>query len=183
VLRRDGITQGEKDFTPLLTKVKSVKPELVFYGGVYPELALLLKQSGKVGLETKWMGGDGIFDASIVKLAGERLTEGVYSTMLSLDPHSIPAAADFVKRYEARYGEIGSFSAYGYDSANVIIAAMRRAGKADREAVLAEVKKTKDFPGILGPMNFDEHGDAIGKSVGVFQIQHGKFAFLEEAKG
>lgn len=182
VLRHDGITQGEKDFTPLLTKIKSVKPELVYYGGVYPELALLLRQANKVGLKAKWMGGDGIYDATLIQLASPAITEGVYATMLGVDPHSLPAAQDFVKRYEARHGQIGSFSAYAYDAANVLIEAIRRAGKKDREAVLKEVRATKDFPGILGPVNFDEKGDAVGKSVGIFQIQNGQFVFLEEIK-
>ncbi len=182
VLRHDGITQGEKDFTPLLTRVKSVRPELVFYGGVYPELALLIKQADKVGFKTRWMGGDGIFDPTLMKLTGPKLAEGIYSTMLGVDPHALPSAQDFVSRYEARYGEIGSFSAYGYDSAAVIIEAIRRAGKADREAVLKEVRATRDFQGVLGAVNFDERGDAIGKSVGLFRVENGKFKFLEEVK-
>jgi len=182
VIRHDGINQGEKDFTPLLTKIKSVRPELIYYGGVYPELALLLKQSGKVGLTVPWMGGDGIFDVSLIQLAGPKLSEGTYSTMLGVDPHSLPGAKDFVSRYEARYGEIGSFSAYAYDATNVIIEAIRRAGSKDREAILKEVRNTKDFQGILGALNFDEHGDAVGKSVGIFKVTNGKFEFIEEAK-
>ena len=182
ILKRNGITQGEKDFTPLLTKIKSVEPELIFYGGVYPELALLIKQAKKVGLEAPWMGGDGIFDVTLIKLATPEHSEGTYATMLGVDPHSLPGAQDFVKRYEARYGEIGSFSAYAYDSTNVLIEAIRRAGKKDREAVLKEVRNTKDFPGILGKINFDSHGDAIGKSVAIFKIENGKFKFLEEVK-
>ncbi len=181
VIRREGVTQGEKDFTPLLTKIKSTKPELVFFGGIYPEMALLLRQAKKVGLETEWMAGDGIFDPSLPKLAGPA-GEGVYATMLGVDPRSLPDAKDFVARYEARYGEIGSFAAYAYDSANVLIDAIRRAGKNDREAILAEMKKTKDFPGILGPVNFDARGDAVGKSVGIFQVRDGKFQFIEEFK-
>lgn len=182
VLQRSGITQGEKDFTPLLTKIKSLEPELVYYGGVYPELALLIKQSKKVGLDAPWMGGDGIFDVTLIKLATPENSEGTYATMLGVDPHSLPEAQDFVKRYEARYGELGSFSAYAYDAANVLIEAIRRAGKKDREAVLQEVKNTKDFQGILGKVNFDSKGDAIGKSVGIFKIEKGRFKFLEEVK-
>lgn len=182
VLFRNGIRQGEKDFTPLLTKAGSVKPELIFYGGVYPELGLLIKQSAKVGLEAPWMGGDGIFDVTLINIATPGLAEGTYATMLGVDPHSLPSAKDFVARYEARYGPIGSFSAYGYDAANVLIEAVRRAGQKDREAVLREVRRTKDYPGILGPINFDEKGDAIGKSVGIFKIENGKFRFIEEVK-
>ncbi len=182
VLSHHGITQGEKDFTPLLTKVKATQPELIFFGGIYPELSLLIKQSRKLGLDSPWMGGDGIFDVTLIKLTTPELAEGAYATMLGVDPHSLPDAKDFVTRYEARYGEIGSFSSYGYDAANVLIEAIRRAGKADREAVLREVRATKDFQGILGPINFDAKGDAIGKSVGIFKIENGKFKFLEEVK-
>jgi branched-chain amino acid transport system substrate-binding protein len=182
VLRHESITQGEKDFMPLLTKIKAVNPEMVFFGGIYPEMALLLKQSKKIGLNVKWLGGDGIYEAALTQLAGGAPAEGVHATMLGVDPHSVPSARDFVSRYEARYGDIGSFSAYGYEAASVLIEALRRAGKKDREAVLAEMKKMKDFPGILGPVNFDSKGDAVGKSVGIFKIENGKFVFIKEMK-
>ncbi len=182
VIRHDGITQGEKDFMPLLTKVKFVNPDLIFFGGIYPEMALLLKQAQRIGLKTRWMGGDGIFEASLAPLAGPDIVEGTYATMLGVDPHDVPEAKDFVARYEARYGEIGSFSAYGYDAANVLIEAVRRAGKKDREAVLAQMRTIRDFPGVLGPINFDKNGDALGKSVGVFKMESGKFKFLKEIK-
>ncbi len=182
VLSHDGITQGEKDFTPLLTKVKSLEPQLIFFGGIYPELSLLIKQSRKLGLRAPWMGGDGVFDVTLIKLVTPSLSEGTYSTMLGVDPHTLPEAKDFVTRYEARYGEIGSFSAYGYDAVNVLIEAIRRAGKNDREAVLREVRNTKDFGGVFGRINFDEKGDAVGKSVGIFKVENGKFKFIEEVK-
>lgn len=182
ILSRHGITQGEKDFAPLLTKIKSVNPEAVYFGGVYPELALLIKQSRKLGLTVPWFGGDGIFDVTLIKIATPDLAEGTYATMLGVDPRSLPSAQDFVSRYEARYGEIGSFSAYAYDAANVIIEAIKRAGSKDREAVLREIRATRDFPGILGPLNFDERGDALGKSVGIFKVHDGKFVFVEEVK-
>ncbi len=182
VLSHDGITQGEKDFSPLLTKVQSTQPELVFYGGVYPEMALLVKQAKRMGLKAQWMGGDGIYDITLIKLVTPPLAEGIYATMLGVDPRSVPAAADFVTRYEARYGEIGSYSAYGYEAMGLLIEAVRRAGRNDREAVLAEMKKIKDYPGMLGVINFDEHGDAIGQSVGVFKVENGKYVFIKEIK-
>jgi branched-chain amino acid transport system substrate-binding protein len=182
ILGHDGITQGDKDFMSLLTKVKSKKPEYIFFGGIYPELALLLKQAKKVGLKATWIGGDGIYDATLIQLASPEIAEGTYATMLGVDPHSLPAAQDFVTRYEARFGALGSYSAYGYDTAAILIEAMRRAGKKDREAVLAEMKKMKDYPGILGIVNFDANGDAVGRSVGVFKVEKGKFVFIKEMK-
>ncbi len=182
ILSRDGITQGEKDFSPLLTKVQSTEPELIFYGGVYPEMALLVKQAKRMGVNAMWMGGDGIYDVTLIKLLSPELAEGIYAMMLGLDPRSLPAAADFVARYEARYGEIGSYSAYGYEAMNLLIEALRRAGKNDREAVLAEMKKIKDYPGMLGVINFDANGDALGRSVGVFKVENGRYVFIKEIK-
>jgi branched-chain amino acid transport system substrate-binding protein len=182
VLSHDGITQGEKDFTPLLTRIKAAAPELIFFGGVYPELSLLIKQADKLGLNAPWMGGDGVYDVTLIKLVTPEVAEGTYTTMLGVDPRSLPEAQDFVKRYEARYGEIGSFSAYGYDATSVLIDAIRRAGKKDRKAVLEELRKTKDFPGIQGVINFDAKGDAVGQSVGVFKVENGRFLFVEEIK-
>jgi branched-chain amino acid transport system substrate-binding protein len=182
VLSHDGITQGEKDFTPLLTRIKAAVPELVFFGGVYPELSLLIKQADKLGLNVPWMGGDGVYDVTLIKLVTPEVAEGTYATMLGVDPRSLPEAQDFVKRYEARYGEIGSFSAYGYDATSVLIDAIRRAGMKDRKAVLEALKNTKDFPGVLGTINFDANGDAVGQSVGVFRVEDRKFKFIEEIK-
>lgn len=182
IIGHDGITQGDKDFMSLLTKVKSKKPDHIFFGGIYPELALLLKQAKKVGLKATWIGGDGIYDATLIQLASPEVAEGTYATMLGVDPRSLPAAQDFVARYEARFGELGSYSAYGYDTAAILIEAIRRAGQKDREAVLAEMKKMKDYPGILGVVNFDEKGDAVGRSVGVFKVEKGKFVFIKEMK-
>lgn len=182
VLTRNGITQGEKDFTPLLSKIKALKPELIYFGGIYPELSLLIKQSRKLGMDTRFMGGDGVFDVTLIKLTTPEIAQGTYATRLGVDPHSLPEAKDFVSRYEARYGEIGTFSANGYDATNVLIEAIRRAGTGEREAVLHEVRNTKDHPGILGPINFDAKGDAVGKTIGIFKIDNGKFTFLQEIK-
>ena len=182
ILSRDGVTQGEKDFTPLLTKIKSERPELIFFGGIYPEFSLLIKGSKKLGLESPWMGGDGVYDVVLIKLATPKFAEGTYATMLGADPRAVPEAKDFVARYEARYGEIGSFSTYGYDAANVLIEAIRRAGTKDRAAVLREVRSTKDFRGVLGLINFDEKGDVVGQSIGIYKVENGKFVFIEEAK-
>jgi len=182
VLSRDGITQGDKDFTPLLTRIKSLGPQFIYFGGMYPELSLLIKQSRKMGLNATWMGGDGIYDVTLIKLATPSLSEGTYATMVGVDPHLLPGAGEFVARYEARYGEIGSFSIYGYDATMLLIEAIRRAGKKDRVAVLGEVRNTKDFRGILGVTNFDEKGDALDQSIAIYKIESGAFKFIEEIK-
>ena len=181
ILGHEGITQGDKDFTPLLTKVKSLHPDLVYFAGMFPEGALLIKQRYELGLRGYFMGGDGLFDPVLIDLAGPKVAEGVYLTTIGSDIHRISTAQAFVKAYEATHGPIGAYSAYAYEAANIVIWAIQHAGHKDRQAVLAAMKTLKDYPGIFGTQNFDEKGDSLIRDIGLFTVKDGKFVFLKTA--
>ncbi|MBI3320595.1 MAG: branched-chain amino acid ABC transporter substrate-binding protein, partial [Candidatus Omnitrophica bacterium] len=181
VLGHEGITQGDKDFTPLLTKIKALHPDLVYFAGMFPEGALLIKQRGDVGLGGSFMGGDGLFNPVLIELAAPQAAEGVYLTTIGSDIHQLPTARAFVAAYEKRFGPIGAYSAYAYEAANLAIWAIRQAGKKDRRAVLAAMKTLKDRPGLFGLQNFDERGDSRIHDVGLFTVKQGKFVFVKTA--
>ena len=181
ILGHEGITQGDKDFTPLLTKIKSLSPDLVYFAGMFPEGALLIRQRRDVGLGGIFMGGDGMFDAALIELAGAEACQDVYLTTIGSDIHGIPKAQAFVKAYEQKFGPVGAYSAYGYEATNIAIWAIQQAGRKDRPAVLAAMKTLKDYPGLFGLQNFDEKGDSLIRDIGLFTIQDGKFVFLKSA--
>lgn len=161
--------------------MKSLGPDLVYFGGMYPEGALLVRQAKSLGLAAKWLGPDGLYVPAFIDLAGEN-AEGVYCTFVGTDVGRINTARDFLKAYTARFGQIGPYGAYAYDAANIIINAIRLAGKSDRAAVLAEVRRTKDFPGIAGKIGFDAHGDTTLRLIGVFQVKSRRFVYVGQAK-
>lgn len=177
----EGITQGDKDFTSLLTKIKALQPDLVYFAGMFPEAALLIKQRRDVGLGGSFMGGDGLFDPVLIELATPQAAEGVYLTTIGSDIRQVPTAQAFVKAYEARYGPIGAYSAYAYEASTIVIWAIRQAGSKDRQAVLAAMKTLKDYPGLFGPQNFDEKGDSRIRDIGLFTVRDGTFVFLKTA--
>ena len=198
VLGHEGITQGDKDFMPLLTKIKSLKPDLVYFAGMFPEGALLIKQRAEVGLGGYFMGGDGLLDPVLIQLATPQAAEGIYLTTIGSDIHRIPTAQEFVRAFEQRYGSIGAYSAYAYEAASIALWAIRQAGKKDRhpfdlaqggvsssverrQAVVAAMKTLKDYPGLFGPQNFDEKGDSRIRDIGLFTVKGGKFVFLKTA--
>ncbi|OGX23313.1 MAG: hypothetical protein A3J51_03515 [Omnitrophica WOR_2 bacterium RIFCSPHIGHO2_02_FULL_45_21] len=183
VLGHQGIMQGEKDFTPLLTKIKALAPDLIFFGGMYPEGALLLRQARSLGLIAQWLGGDGIYVSAFIDLAKED-AEGVYCTFIGADVSSLASAKNYLETYNSRFGRqhIGPYSAYAYDAANIIIEAIRKAAKKDRQAVLAQVRATKDFPGVVGLTNFDEKGDSTIGFIGVFRVKNSAFEYVGPAK-
>ena len=181
VLGHEGITQGDKDFTPVLTKIKSLAPDLLYFAGMFPEGALLIKQRKDLGLNAAFMGSDGQFDPVLIDLATPEAAEGVYLTTIGSDIHQVPSARAFVDEYERRFGPIGAYSAYAYEATSLAIWAIRKAGTKDRAAVLAAMKTLKDYPGLFGPENFDAKGDTLIRDVGIFTIKSGKFAFLKTA--
>ena len=181
VAGHEGITQGDKDFVPLLTKVKSLNPDMVYFTGMFPEGALLIKQRAEVGLASRFMGGDGLFDPALIELGTPASAEGVYLTTIGSDIRRIPTAQGFVKAYEAKFGPIGAYSAYAYEAASIAIWAVRQAGTRDRAAALAAMKTLKDFPGLFGPQGFDERGDSRIHDIGIFTVKDGRFAFVKTA--
>jgi len=179
VLGQEGITQGEKDFSPLLTKIKSLAPDLIYFAGMYPEGALLMRQRMELNIPAKFMGGDGLFEPTLIQLATAQAADGVYITTLGGDIHQVPSAAGFVRSYEAKYGHMGAYAAYSYEATRIAIEAIRRAGAKDRQAVLAAMKGIKQYPGILGVHSFDARGDTTIRTIGIYTVRDGKFQFLE----
>lgn len=182
ILGHEGITQGDKDFTPLLTKIKPLMPDLIYFGGIYPEGALLLRQARSLGINSAFMGGDGLATPIFIQLASPTIAEGTYATMVGGDMKKIPGAQPFIKDYESRYGKVGQWSAYGYDSANILLAAIHKAGKKDREAVLQAMREIPSFSGVTGEARFDARGDNQNQFIGIFKVEKGELVYIGPAE-
>ena len=182
VAGHEGITQGDKDFTPLLTKIKPLAPDLIYFGGIYPEGALLLRQARSLSIESVFMGGDGLATPVFIELATPEIAKGAYATMVGGDMKKVPAAAGFVKNFAARYGEVGQWSAYGYDAANILIEAVRKAGTGEREAVLKALRAIPVFRGVTGEVAFDEKGDNRNQFIGIFKVEGSELVYIGPAE-
>lgn len=179
ILGQEGITLGEKDFTPILTRIKAINPDLIYFAGMFPEAALLLRQKSELQVPAKFLGGDGLFEPTMIQLATPQAAEGMYLTTLGGDIYQVPTAKEFVQAYEARYGHLGAYSAYAYEATRLALNVIHRAGRKDRSAVLSAMKQIKEYPGILGVHTFDDHGDTRNRTIGVYTVREGKFKFLE----
>ncbi len=182
VLGHEGITQGDKDFTPLLTKIIPLAPDFIYFGGVYPEGALLIRQARSLNIKATLMGGDGLASPVFIELATPEIAEGSYATMVGGDMKKVPAAQPFIQAYEAKYGELGQWTVYGYDAGNIIIQAIQKAGAKDREAVLGAMREIPSFSGITGEVVFDEKGDNKNQFIGIFKVEGGKLNYIGPAE-
>lgn len=181
IIGHESITQGDKDFTPLLTKIKPLDPDLIYYGGVFPEGALVLRQTRSLGITAQFLGGDGLANPVFSELATPEIANGTLATMVGGDLSKVASAQGFIKAYEAKFGPVGQWSAYAYDAGNVLIDSIRKAGVKNREAVLKSIREIPEFKGVTGTISFDEKGDTRNQSIGVFKFLNGKLEYVEAA--
>lgn len=168
-----GIIQGDKDFKTVLTSIKGEKPELIYFGGIYPEAGLLVKQARELGISVPFMSGDGTIDPKFIEIAGAKAAEGTYLTF-SPDPKKIPTAMTFIENYEKRFGEIGPYSTYAYDAINIMLSAIKEANSTDGKTVIDKLH-SMEFGGVLGKIKFDGKGDVTVAPYVVWITKDGKF--------
>lgn len=172
VVAYEGIVQGDKDFTAVLTKIRAAKPEALYFGGIYPEGGLLVKQMRELGLDAIFISGDGVIDPEFIRIGG-KATEGSF---LSFGPsvEELPTARHFREAFKSEFGEIGPYSIYAYDAANIVLQAIQNAGTTDGAKMAAAIHAIK-YNGAMGTIQFDQNGDVLVAPYIFWVVKDGKF--------
>ena len=179
----DALTPGERDYTAILTKLKSATPDVVFFTGYYPETGMLLRQKKEMGWDVPMMGGDAANHQDLVKIAGADAAKGYFfiSPPLPQDMDT-QEARHFLEAYKARYQSVpvSVWAVVAGDAYKVIEAALA-AGKTDPEDMAQWLKQLKDMPGLTGKLGFDEKGDRVGEFYRSYMVdEQGKFILLPQ---
>ena len=173
VVYYSGIVQGDKDFKMILTAVGNKNPQLIFFGGIYPEAGLLVKQARELGLNAPFMSGDGTIDAKFIEIAGPQAAEGTLLTF-SPDPNNMPTAKGFLERYRSEFGEIGPYSIYAYDATNILLTAIKEAQSTQGDLIAGKLR-AMEFDTALGRISFDAKGDVTVAPYVIWITRDGKF--------
>ncbi len=181
ILSVDMVTVGTTDFRPILTKVKGLNPDAIYFGGVVMEGALTRDQMEKVGLKKLFCAISGIKDDKFLEVAGAA-GEGVLTTEPGKPIEQLPEGAKFLKAYQsAGYRE--PFGAYGpnaYDSAGIILEAISKAGPDNKDAIAKYIRGIH-YKGLMGETSFDQTGQTTNIVVSRFVGQDGKWVVWEES--
>jgi branched-chain amino acid transport system substrate-binding protein len=177
VVAREYTSDRSTDFMAILTSIKGKKPDLIFFGGMDPQAAPMIRQIKQLGIKAKFLGGDGVETPKFLELAGAD-AEGVLASNPGLPLAAMPGGSEFKAKFEAKYGEIQNYAPYAYDAMNVLVDAMKRANSSDPAKYLAELPKT-DYQGVTGRIRFDSKGDTTGGAVTLYQVKGGKWQVLE----
>jgi branched-chain amino acid transport system substrate-binding protein len=174
ILGRDQLNPKEADYTTILTKIKSLNPQALYYGGVGQAGVKLVKQAFDIIPNVIKGGGDGVYSPEILEAAGFPSAEGWYATIAS--PHVLDdaEAGPWVQRFVKKYNkQPEDYSITAYDAALVILDAVGRVAQSGKEVTrdavrdAIEVSKVKT---LQGEVTFDENGDLKNKVISVFRI-------------
>ena len=169
------------DFSAILTAVRARKPDLIFYGGMDATGGPILRQMKALGLQVKFMGGDGICTEALPKLAGDGMRDGeVYCVEAGgVEGAQEKVFNDFVARFNAKYHmDIQTYAPYAYDAVMTVAAAMQKGGSADPAKYLPALKQIR-YQGITGVIQFDASGDLKSPAMTLSTFKGGKKVKLE----
>jgi branched-chain amino acid transport system substrate-binding protein len=174
IVGKEAYTGQDTDFSSILTKVADSKADVLFIPDYYNIINLVATQAKERGVTSTLMGGDG-WDSSDLDLAAAE--GGFFSNHYSAeDTRTI--VQDFVSRYEAKYGsKPDALATLGYDAANLLLAAIEKAGK-DDPALVKDALASLSYDAVSGTITFDAQHNPI-KSAAIMQVKDGKVTFSE----
>lgn len=161
VLSGDLYPTAEVNFQVYLTKIKSLKPDVVAVQAETLGASMIFKQAKEMGLSTRFIGSGSTASEKFFELAGDA-AEGVYSILPYAHTYDSPENKVFTAAYSKRFPDRGmpdKYAAGGYDGIYVIADAIRLTGKADRESIRNGMR-TVESKRIQGLIKFDAKGQA-----------------------
>jgi branched-chain amino acid transport system substrate-binding protein len=153
----EGVNTGEKDYSAVVSKIKQSGADVVFFGGLYTEGGLIVRQMRDQGVTAALMGGDGLAAAEFGSVGGP----GVEGSLMTFgpDPTKKPEAAAVVKKLEARKINPESYTLYSYAAVQILKQAIETAKTTDSKKVAEVMHSGKVFDTVIGNISYDAKGD------------------------
>lgn len=164
------------DFTAILTAIKATKPDVVFFGGMDAVAGPMLRQMKQLGINAKFMGGDGICSGELPKLAAGTMGDGqvVCAEAGGVEGQEKAGLDKFKADFKTKFGaDVQIYAPYVYDAVNVMVAAMVKANSADPKVYLPVLAKTAGHKGVTGTIAFDDKGDIKNGALTLYTYKGG----------
>lgn len=176
-------SSGDQDFTAQLTELIAKNPDVVFMPAYFAEGAIIMKQARELGAKFRLMGGDAMDNPDTVKLGGKAV-EGFLHTTFPYDPtmaNMSEEAKRFTEAWKKAYPDKDTNvnGALGYNCYFLILDAIKRAGKAEPEAIAKALAETVELPTALGKLSINQTHDAE-MPVGIIEYKDGKRVYVGE---
>jgi branched-chain amino acid transport system substrate-binding protein len=182
VLGRDRLDPKEADYKTILTKIKGLNPDALYYGGVMQAAAKLAPQAYEIMPKVVKAGSDGVWDLSWPKQSGKESVEGWYCTQASPELVADKKVAAWVEKFKTAYKrEATNYAITSYNGVLVIADAAERvvkSGKPLNRSNLRDATQATKLGSIQGPIAYDDNGDILTKTVSVYQWRDGDLKYI-----
>ncbi|MDE1892337.1 MAG: branched-chain amino acid ABC transporter substrate-binding protein [Betaproteobacteria bacterium] len=183
ILASFGVPVDQQDFTSELTKIKELKPQVIFFGGLTPLGVRIRNQMQKMGIKAIFEGTSGIKSEAYIDGVGKEVAEGSLSFLEGAPAEKLPGGKFFLQQYKnENFSEPPeAYGPFAFTAANLIINAVEKVGP-NRNKVNLELNKTKDVDTIIGKVTFDDHRQNIVPLVSAYVAQDGKWVLWEDSQ-
>ncbi|MDQ1535725.1 MAG: branched-chain amino acid transport system substrate-binding protein [Actinomycetota bacterium] len=175
------INPEKPNFTPFISKLRSTRPSVVYYGGQYPQAGKLAALMSSASLKIKLMAADAVYNPKYITLAGASAS-GDLATNVGAPTSHLAAGQKFLADYDAAgYKEpSAAYGGYSFDAANAIINALKESLKDAKDVVSArkatiEALGNTSFNGVTGKVDFDQYGDSVTHMLTIYQVTGAKW--------
>ena len=177
-----GVTADQQDFTTELTRIRELKPDVIYFGGLTPLGVRIRTQMEKLGIKAQLQGTSGIKSDAYISGTGKELAEGSLSFIEGAPWEKLPGGLFFTGKYsQQKYGEPAeAYGPFAFAAANLIMDAIEKAGP-DRKKVLDVLSKTKDADSIVGKITFDDHRQNIVPLITKYVVEDGAWVVWEDS--
>lgn len=182
ILGTFGVTADQQDFNAELTKIKELKPEVIYFGGLTPIGVRIRSQMDKLGINAAFQGTSGIVSDAFIEGLGP-LAEGTLAFREGAPAEKLPGGKFFLEQYQKQNYAEGpeAYGAFAYAAASLIMDTIEKVGP-DRQKVMAELGTIKDHQSIVGKVTFDDHGQNMVPLITKFVVQDGKWLVWEDSE-
>ena len=182
IVGEEAYLQKDQDFKPVLTKLKSQNPDVLYIPGYYEDVGKIIKQAREIGMNMPILGSDAWDSPKLAEIGGpQALNNTCFTNFYSIED-SNPVSNAFVEAYKKEYGQVpDSMAAMGYDAARLLVDAIKRANSTDAAKITKALTETKDFASVSGPMYLNDTHDAV-RGVVIVEMKDGKQVYKETIK-
>lgn len=182
IVAEEAYLQKDQDYKSILTKIKAQNPDLLYIPGYYEDVGKIVKQAREMGIMIPVLGADAWDSPILVEIAGSKALNHTYFTNFYSVEDKNPISNNFVEAYKKEYGTIpDSMAAMGYDAANLLVDAIRRANSTESAKIRDALSGTKNFKSVSGEMSLNATHDAV-RGVVIIEMKDGKQVYKETIK-
>ena len=174
VIDREYTSDKDIDFSAQLTHIKGENADLLYFSGVNPQAALVVKRMKALGMRAQFLGGGGVEEPTFIEVGG-KAAEGAMAWEYGEPLDKLNGGRKFEAAYKKQYGtDMLSYAPFAYDATWMAIRAMQAAKSVDPVAFI-DTLRSQPYVGVTGKIAFTSSGALQSPVSTLYQVKNGKW--------